>query len=291
MIFELRLKARKIHKDTRSEFFLSFFANAAVQKYNEKSITNACLELSMTLPFLAAKTHLPAGLPSQVFRPRLVDLLNTCLKPGVQVALVAAPAGAGKTTLLAQWLRQVPADFQVGWLALDDGDNSLPRFLSYLLAAFPGLDGDFAVLTESNPHLSAEQGIAYLVERIAEAEISLLLVLDDYHVITMPEIHRALKLLIDHLPPNLRLVIAGRVEPPLPLARLRARGQLVEVRAADLRFSVEETGSFSAHFAGLEAVFAQDGLAKRLNDSTEGWVAGLQMSALALRGELHRPGG
>jgi LuxR family maltose regulon positive regulatory protein len=129
------------------------------------------------------------------------------------------------------------------------------------------------------------------VAQVAETEQNLLLVLDDYHVITMPEIHRALKLLLDHLPPNLRLMIAGRVEPPLPLARLRARGQLVEVRAADLRFSVEETGSFLGNFAGLDELSTQAGLVKRLNDSTEGWAAGLQMSALALRGERSRQGG
>lgn len=245
----------------------------------------------MTLPFLAAKTRLPASLTNLVARPRLVEVLNACLQPGVQVVLVAAPAGAGKTTLLAQWLRQIPADFRVGWLSLDEGDNSLARFFSYLLAALPGLDGNFAALAESSPNFSAEQGVAYLVERVAEAETNLLLVLDDYHVITAPEIHQALKLLIDHLQPNLRLVIAGRVEPPLPLARLRARGQLLEVRAADLRFSVAETGSFLDNFAGLGELSAQAGLVKRLNDSTEGWAAGLQMSALALRGEMSRQGG
>jgi LuxR family maltose regulon positive regulatory protein len=126
---------------------------------------------------------------------------------------------------------------------------------------------------------------------MADVEQNLLLVLDDYHVITAPEIHQAIKLLLDHLPSNLRLVIAGRVEPPLPLARLRARGQLVEVRAADLRFSVEETGSFLGNFAGLDELSVQAGLIKRLNDSTEGWAAGLQMSALALRGEMSHQGG
>ena len=245
----------------------------------------------MILPFLAAKTRLPAGQPTQVFRPRLVAVLNACMQSGARVALVAAPAGAGKTTLLSQWLEQLPTVWRVGWLALDEGDNTLARFFSYLFASIPGLDGDFTALIEANPRFNLEQGVAHLVAQVSEMEQNLLLVLDDYHVITTPEIHQALKLLIDHLPPNLRLVIAGRVEPPLPLARLRARGQLVEVRAADLRFSVEETGSFLGNFAGLDELSAQVGLVKRLNDSTEGWVAGLQMSALALRGEMSRQGG
>lgn len=240
----------------------------------------------MPLPFLAAKTRLPAPTSNLVARPRLLAALDTCLTPNVQVMLVAAPAGAGKTTLLAQWLGYLPADLTVAWLSLDEGDNSLARFLAYLFAAIPSLGGDFAAQMESNPAISAEQGVAFLAEQVADVESDLLLVLDDYHVITAPEIHQALKLLIDHLPSNLRLVIAGRIEPPLPLARLRARGQLVEVRAADLRFSVDETAAFLARFAGLASLAGQESLSQRLADSTEGWAAGLQMSALALRGEL-----
>ncbi len=241
----------------------------------------------MPLPFLAAKTRLPHPTSNLVPRPRLFAALDACLNPNVQVMLVAAPAGAGKTTLLAQWLGRLPSNLDVGWLSLDEGDNSLARFLAYLFAAIPHLEGDFAAQVESNPAINAEQGVAFLVEQVAEIESNLLLVLDDYHIITATEIHQALKLLIDHLPPNLRLVIAGRVEPPLPLARLRARGQLVEVRAADLRFSVDEVAAFLARFAGLESLAGPETLSQRLADSTEGWAAGLQMSALALRGELN----
>lgn len=240
----------------------------------------------MTLPFLAAKTRLPTPTSNLVPRPRLFAALDTCLNPNVQVMLVAAPAGAGKTTLLAQWLGHLPSNLNVGWLSLDEGDNSLARFLGYLFAAIPHFDSDFAAQVESNPNINAEQGVTYLVEQAAESDSNFLLVLDDYHTITALEVHQALKLLIDHLPPNLRLVIAGRVEPPLPLARLRARGQLVEVRAADLRFSVDEVAAFLARFAGLESLAGHDLLSKRLADSTEGWAAGIQMSALALRGEL-----
>lgn len=240
----------------------------------------------MSLPFAAAKTRIPLRTSNLVPRPRLLAALDTCLQPDVQVILVAAPAGAGKTTLLAQWLGHLPPSLGIGWLSLDAGDNSLTRFLAYLFAAIPNLGADFATQVEANPTISAEQGIAFLVEQASEVESDLLLVLDDYHVITAPEIHQALKLLLDHLPPNLRLVIAGRVEPPLPLARLRARGKLVDVRAADLRFSVDETAEFLARFTGMESLAGQESLSQRLADSTEGWAAGLQMSVLALRREL-----
>ncbi len=245
----------------------------------------------MALPFLFAKTRQPAPTSNLVARPRLLAVLDGFLQPGMQIVLLAAPAGSGKTTLLSQWLGHLTADFRVGWLSLDENDNLLARFLAYLLAAIPGLGTDFAAQLESNPAINTEQAVAFLTQQVSDVEDHILLVLDDYHVITAPEIHQALKLLIDHQPPNLRLVIAGRVEPPLPLARLRARGQLVEVRAADLRFGLDETGSFLGNYAGLGELSAHAGLVKRLNDSTEGWAAGLQMSALALRGEMSRQGG
>ena len=240
----------------------------------------------MTLPFLAAKTRFPIPTTNLVARHRLLASLDASLRSGVQVMLVAAPAGAGKTTLLTQWMQHLPTDICSGWLALDESDNSLAHFLSYFFAAMPSIGREIVAQIESNPAINIEQAVAYLVEQTAEIEKNLLLVLDDYHVITSPAVHQALKLLIDHLPSNLRLVIAGRVEPPLPLARLRAHGQLVEIRAADLRFHVDETSEFLARFAGLESLSGQDMLSKRLTDTTEGWAAGLQMSALALRGEL-----
>ena len=208
----------------------------------------------MTLPFLASKTRLPNSFPSLVARPRLVDALNASLHSGVQVTLVTAPAGAGKTTLLSQWLSQLPTEYQVSWLSLDDGDNSLPRFFSYLVAAIPELGSEIAALVETNPAFSVEQVLVYLTEQIEDIEGKLLLVLDDYHTIITQEVHQALKLLIDHIPTNLQLVISGRVEPPLPLARLRARGQLAEIRSFDLRFRVYETADFLTHFEGLEAL-------------------------------------
>jgi LuxR family transcriptional regulator, maltose regulon positive regulatory protein len=240
----------------------------------------------INLPFLAAKTRLPISTSNLIPRPRLLVDLDASLGSNKQVIVIAAPAGAGKTTLLMQWVEHLSKDVITAWLSLDEGDNSLARFLAYLFASIPGIEADFAAQVERNPRINAEQGVTYLVEQLAESDFKFLLVLDDYHVITAPEVHQALKRLIDHLPPNLRLVIAGRVEPPLPLARLRARGQLAEIRAADLQFSVDETDQFLSRFTGLETLAGQGLLSRQLTDSTEGWAAGLQMSALALRGEL-----
>ena len=249
----------------------------------------------MMLPFLAAKTRVPPTPPNLVTRSHLLEAMDQCLQPGVQLALVSAPAGAGKTTLLAQWLRRAQADWKVAWFALDTDDNHLGRFFSYLAAAIeyaiPDFGGNFTALAEANPNFTPDQGIAYLVEQVVDAEQNLLLVFDDYHAITEPEIHQALKLLIDHLPNNMRLIIAGRVEPPLPLARLRARGQLVEVRTADLRFSVQETSDFMGCFGELASFAKQETYLQQLNASTEGWAAGVQLTALALRSEVTHHGG
>jgi LuxR family transcriptional regulator, maltose regulon positive regulatory protein len=244
----------------------------------------------LALEFLATKTSIPLVSSHLVTRPHLVETLNQCLQPGIQVVLVSAPAGFGKTTLLAQWLRGVSDDFRVSWLTLDEEDNQLTRFFSYMVASIqnslPEIARDFLALTESTPNFTADQGIAYLINQLSDSEQNLILIIDDYHVITTPEIHLAIKSLLEHLPDNFRLVIAGRVEPPLQLARLRARGKLVEVHTADLRFSVNETNRFFAHFPGLSALHEHETLISRLNDSTEGWAAGLQMTAIALKSEL-----
>lgn len=249
----------------------------------------------MILPFLATKTRIPSTPPNLVTRSHLFEALDQCLRPGVQLTLISAPAGAGKTTLLVQWLRRSHINWKVAWYALDTEDNHLGRFFSYLTGAIeyaiPGFGGNLTALVEANPNFTPAQGIAYLVEHVVDAEQNLLLVFDDYHTITHSEIHQALKLLIDHLPNNMRLIIAGRVEPPLPLARLRARGQLVEVRTADLRFSVQETADFMGCFAELSGFTKQEIYLRQLNTSAEGWAAGLQMIALALRSEVTRHGG
>ncbi len=244
------------------------------------------------LPFLAAKTKIPVLSHHLVYRPHLYHLLDQCLQPGIQLALVSASAGAGKTTLLAEWLDEVPSSWRICWLSLDMEDNQLTRFFSYLTEAIkiniPGFMGGFSTLIEANQIFTPEQMVTYLVEQLIDVDNDLLIVLDDYHVILDSEIHQAIKLLIEHLPFKVRLVISGRVEPPLPLARLRARGQLVEVHTDDLRFSLQETATFLNHFPELIDLISEEKNLHQLNSSTEGWAAGLQMVALALRRETFR---
>ena len=245
------------------------------------------------MSLLVTKNFVPTPTPNLVARPRLHSSLNATLQSGCQVALISAPAGFGKTTLLAQWLQTVPNSFRVGWLSLDPSDNYLIRFFSYFISALQNADpaiGDYFVeLVETHPELTADELVTYVINEVAHSSQNILLVIDDTHMITSPEIQHALKLLIDHLPSNLRLVLSGRIDPSLPLARLRARGQLVEVRTAELRFNIIETGGFIDKFAGLSSPVAS--LADGLNRSTEGWVAGLQMTIIALRAELQARGG
>lgn len=247
------------------------------------------------LPFLAAKTQIPVLSPHLVSRPNLHRLLDQCLQNSIQLALISASAGAGKTTLLAEWLQTIPSKWRICWLSLDEEDNHLTRFFSYLTEAIkrsiPGFMGGITSLIEANQTLSTEQIITYLIEQLMDVNNDLLIVLDDYHAILDSEIHQAVKLLIDHLPIHVRLVISGRVEPPLPLARLRARGQLVEVHTDDLRFSLQETASFLKYFPEVSGLISEENKLHQLNNSTEGWAAGLQMVALALRREISRHSG
>ena len=245
------------------------------------------------MSLLVTKTRIPNPTSNLVARPRLFASLDALLQPGCQLALVSAPAGFGKTTLLAQWLQTLRNSFHIGWYSLDETDNTLVRFFSYVAAALqnadPAIGENFAALVEAHPELTADEAVSYLVNQTAASARNILLVIDDIHVIAAPEIHQAMAMFLDHLPENLRLVLVGRVDPSLPLARLRARGQLVEVRTADLRFNVDETGGFLDRFAGLPSPVIS--LADALTRSTEGWAAGLQMTVIALRAELQSQGG
>ncbi len=247
----------------------------------------------MTLPFLITKTHIPNPTSNLVSRPRLYEIFNQLLNPGCRVALVSAPAGYGKTTFLTQWLQRLPDSFKVGWFTLDDGDNSPFHFFSYIAAALQNADStiseNFSTLIEAHAELTTEKVVSYLINQIAASQQNILLVLDDTHVITAPEIHHAIEMLVTHIPDNLRLVLAGRVDPSLPLARLRAHGHLVEVRTADLRFNIPETSGFLDQFDGLHSLVPP--IVNALNHSTEGWAAGLQMTVIAVRSELQMQGG
>jgi LuxR family maltose regulon positive regulatory protein len=233
-------------------------------------------------PLLATKLHIPRPRTHLVPRAHLVQRLQR----GVERALtlVSAPAGFGKTTLLAQWLAE--SDTPVAWLSLDAEDNDPTRFLSYLIAALQTLDGQIGTTTLEILHTQQpappETVLAVLISELTSRDTGdFALVLDDYHAITAEPIQHGLTFLLEHLPPQLHFVLATRADPPLPLARLRAQGQLTEVRTADLRFGTIEAGTF------LQAVMGLDLEAEAivtLEQRTEGWIAGLQLAALSLQG-------
>jgi LuxR family maltose regulon positive regulatory protein len=230
---------------------------------------------------LATKLHLPRTRPGFVARPRLADRLAP--EQGGEVTLVCAPAGFGKTALLADWARRNPRP--VAWLSLDDADNDPARFWRHLAAALdemrPGVTERVAALLQGAQPSSFEAVVTALVNELAGVAEELVLVLDDYHLIQAPPVHASLGFLIDHLPPQLRLVVASRADPPLPLARLLARGQLVELREHDLRFTPTEAAELLRTAVGPEL---PEAAVAALTDRTEGWAAGLQLAALSLQG-------
>ncbi|HQR25485.1 MAG TPA: LuxR C-terminal-related transcriptional regulator [Nocardioides sp.] len=242
----------------------------------------------MPTPVLATKLFPPARRPDLVARPRLVHALGGTLVPGHRLTLVSAAAGFGKTTLLSDWVGDLPRHRErVAWLSLDDDDNALPRFLVHLWAALAGtdldLDPDLVEVLVDSPAPATLTAVVNEVVRAGQEQPDAhwLLVLDDYHVIDAADVHEALTFLLDHLPDHLHLVVATRSDPPLPLARLRSRGQLTELRAADLRFSAEEAREL---LRGVRHLEVTDADVQALEERTEGWVAGLQLVALSLRG-------
>ena len=227
---------------------------------------------------LATKLHVPGPRRGFVARPRLAQAL------GGGLVLVCAPAGFGKTALLADWLRS--SGRPVAWLSLDVGDNDPVRFWRHVIAALdrarPGIGERIAPLLGPPPS-SFDGLVTALINELAaqSGENEIVLVLDDYHLVDARQVHASLAFLVEHLPPVLHLVLASRSDPPLPLARLRARGQLAELRADDLRFTAEEAAALLRESAGG----ALPGAAvAALVARTEGWAAGLQLAALSLRG-------
>jgi LuxR family maltose regulon positive regulatory protein len=190
---------------------------------------------------LATKLQLPRPRPGLVACPRLLQRLTEGM--GRELVLVCTPAGFGKTTLLADWARRDPRP--VGWLSLDEADNDPARFWRHVAAALdpvrPGVAERVTALLGSPP-ASFEGPVTALVNELAGLPEEVVLVLDDYHLIQAPAVHASVEFLLEHLPPSLRLVLASRADPPLPLARLRGRGQLAELREADLRFTPQEAG-------------------------------------------------
>ena len=237
----------------------------------------------MPAPILATKLYIPPSRRRVVLRPRLVERLNEGLAAGNKLTLVSAPAGFGKTTLVGEWV--AGCGRPVAWLSLDEGDSDLSRFLTYLIAALqtvaPGIgEGILAVLQSPQPP-PLESTLTALLNEVAAIPSAIVLVLDDYHVLDAKPVDDALAFLVEHLPPQVHLVIATREDPTLPLARLRARGQLTELRGADLRFTPDEAAGFLNQVMDLD-LSAEEIAA--LEARTEGWIAGLQLAALSLQG-------
>jgi ATP/maltotriose-dependent transcriptional regulator MalT len=236
---------------------------------------------------VATKFHVPpAGF---VPRPRLLARLAEGIGRGLTV--VGTPAGFGKTTMLGDWARR--SRRPAAWLSLDAGDNDPARFWRYVAAALeqvrPGTDAPVMALLRGplRPPLEAVATAVINELTAVPKQGGVALVLDDYHLIEAPLVHQSVTFLLDRLPPGLRVVLSSRADPPLPLARLRARGQLTELRAADLRFTLAETAAFLREATGLDLPPASVAV---LQDRTEGWAAGVQLAALSLRGHADPAG-
>ena len=237
-------------------------------------------------PLLETKFHIPGLRRGQVPRPRLTARLTGGAER--KLTLISAPAGFGKTTLVAEWLATMADDARsTAWLSLDPGDSQATTFWSYVIAALqtvaPGVGTtSLAMLRDPQPP-PVESILATLVNDLSAtaARRDLVLVLDDYHLIDAPEIHRGVAFLLERLPAHVRVVIATRADPGFPLARLRARGELAEIRAADLRFTADEAIAYLDEVMGLDLTA---GDVAALEARTEGWIAALQLAALSMQG-------
>ena len=239
----------------------------------------------MASPRVATKLHLPRPRADLVARPRLAARLDR--GAGAKLTLVSAPTGFGKTSLVSQWIssRSAAHHRKVAWLALDRDDDQPAAFWADVVAALQAADvahfGEAIVSLLESGQAPTEGVLAAMVNELSALPDELDLVLDDYHVIDDPAVHEGMVFLLDHLPPQVHLLITTRADPPFPLARLRARGELVEVRAADLRFTGEEAWTYLNEVMGL-GLGSEDVAA--LEGRTEGWVAALQLAALSMEG-------
>ena len=239
---------------------------------------------------LVTKLFIPATRPELVPRPRLIERLNGCIH--CKLTLVSAPAGFGKTTVVAEWLQKISiaSKSHFAWLSLDEGDNDLSRFLTYFITAIKQIDefdkiGEgFLAMLQAPQTLQIEAVLTPLINEISAIPDRIIFVLDDYHLIEAQLVHETISFLLDNLPPQMHLVIATREDPLLPLSRLRARGQLTELRASDLRFTTSEAAEFLNQMMGLN--LSTDDISA-LETRTEGWIAGLQLAAISLRGQTN----
>jgi LuxR family maltose regulon positive regulatory protein len=235
---------------------------------------------------LQTKLYIPPIRPNLVRRSRLINHLNQGLQQGKRLTLISAPAGFGKTTLVSEWV--AGCERSAAWLSLDEGDNDPARFLTYFIAALNQAEGigtsigeGALVMLQSPQPLPTFAVLTSLINEIVVISDSILLVLDDYHLIDSSPVDDALNFLIDHLPPHMHLVITTRDDPHIPLARLRAQGQLTEMRATGLRFTSTEAAEFLNQVMGLD--LSEEDIAA-LETRTEGWIAGLQLAAISMQG-------
>jgi len=237
----------------------------------------------MVFSILSTKYFIPS-LPLDVIRrPYLTEQVNAGLEAGHSLTLISAPAGYGKTTLLAEWISEY--NDQVVWLSLDEQDNNPHRFWTYFITALqtvPQSLGQSSLKSLEFAHDSDPQNfLTELINDAAVLEHKIIIVLDDYHLISNQEIHSGLTFILDHSPPSLHIIIATRVDPPLPISRLRVRGKLTEFRAADLRFTNDESSEYLNNLMNL-GLNKSD--IKALEKRTEGWIAGLKLAALSMQG-------
>jgi LuxR family maltose regulon positive regulatory protein len=237
----------------------------------------------MAVPLLTTKLYIPSPRPDLVPRPRLIERLHEGLRLGHRLTLISAPAGSGKTTLLSEWASEIQDG--LAWLSLDLEDNDPVRFWLYLIAALQAVEaglGHSARQMLQAPQIpSAQLVLTSLLNDITALPHQIVLVLDDFHLISAQAIQDGLAFLLEHQPQQLHLVLATRADPSVPIARLRARGQLTEVRADELAFTVDEAVTFLNERMGL-GLSLED--VKALESRTEGWAVGLQLAAMSLQG-------
>jgi len=233
---------------------------------------------------LATKFFIPSSSHVLIPRPRLIELLEMSLE--CPLTLVSAPAGFGKTTLLSTWVQSLPPGRpRIAWVSLDEGDNEPALFWMYVLTALdsqqPGLCTQLVTYLQTQQAPPLRSVLQTLINRLAEQSEQLLLILDDYHLVTEQTIHTSLTYLVEHLPPQLHLILATRADPPLPISLLRARGHLLEVRTDQLRCSPDEVMAFLKKTVSIQ--LSQDKV-EEVATRTEGWLVGLQLLGLSLQG-------
>ena len=237
----------------------------------------------MAVSLVQTKLYVPRPRRSVVARPRLGGRLSR--GSDARLTLISAPAGFGKTTLLTAWLAAAATENRaVAWLSLDESDRQPATFWTYLITALqtavPGIGADALPLLQS-AQPTIETVLAAVLNELAAVPNDIDLVLDDYHLVDGPDLRVGMVFLLEHLPPHVHVVISSRADPLLPLARLRARGELVEVRAADLRFTPDEVAAYLNDVIGLD--LSPEDIAA-LEGRTEGWIAALQLAAISMQG-------